>query len=33
MNVSHDEKKIGAVLGRKLIKNRQEITELAVYKK
>jgi len=31
--VSHCEKKIGVVLGRKLIKNKQEITELAIYKK
>ena len=31
MQVSDDQKKIGLILGRQLIKNEQEITHLAIY--
>ena len=33
MQVSDDQEKIGIILGRQLIKNEQEITHLAIYKK
>lgn len=33
MTVSSDEERIGVALGRKMIKDRQEITEIAIYKR
>ena len=33
MTVSADEERIGVALGRKMIKDRQEITEIAVYRR
>jgi len=33
MTVSADEQRIGVALGRKLIKDKQEITEIAIYKR